>query len=87
VLTINLTVLQNTSATISETACDSYTSPSGAVYTSSQTVMDTILNSAGCDSIITINITVNQSTTAAISETACDRIKVDGIPRALAAAQ
>jgi hypothetical protein len=47
-------------SSFSVTACDSYTVPSGdETYTSSQTVMDTIPNQAGCDSILTINITIN----------------------------
>ncbi len=50
----------NTTATISPSACDSYTSPSGNyVWTNSNTYMDTISNIAGCDSIITINLTIN----------------------------
>lgn len=45
-----------------ETACFSYTVPSGdETYTTpgTQTVMDTILNVAGCDSIMTISLTIN----------------------------
>ncbi len=49
-----------TTSSFSVTACDNYTVPSGdETYTSSQTVMDTILNQAGCDSVLTINITIN----------------------------
>lgn len=47
------------SASISPTACSSYISPSGNVWTTSNTYMDTIANINGCDSIITINLTVN----------------------------
>ena len=47
-----------TTSSISETACDRYTAPSGAVFTNSGIFMDTIANSGGCDSIITINLTV-----------------------------
>ena len=46
-------------ATISPTAVCSYTSPSGNVFTASNTYMDTIPNASGCDSVITINLTVN----------------------------
>lgn len=46
--------------TITETACDSYTSPSGLfVWTTSNTYTDTIPNAAGCDSVLTINLTIN----------------------------
>ena len=72
-LTINLTIIESTSSTITETACNSYESPSGNyVWTSSGTYQDTILNAAGCDSVITINLTINESTSSTITETACN---------------
>jgi hypothetical protein len=53
-------IICNTSSTLTDTACDSYTSPSGNyVWTSSNTYIDTIPNTANCDSIITINLTIN----------------------------
>ncbi len=49
-----------TSATINETACFSYTTPSGNdTYTASGTYTDIIPNAESCDSIITINLTIN----------------------------
>ena len=48
-----------TASSISETALDSYTAPSGAVYTTSGTFIDTIPNAAGCDSVITITLMMN----------------------------
>ena len=71
IITLNLTVKPNTTASISPTACGSYTTPSGQVLTTSGTYYDTIPNSFGCDSIITINLTINNNTTASISPTAC----------------
>ncbi|TND06967.1 MAG: hypothetical protein FD123_3431 [Bacteroidetes bacterium] len=59
VTTINLTVNNSTTNTMTITACDMYTAPSGAVYTTSGVYMDTIPNMAGCDSVITINATIN----------------------------
>ena len=44
---------------LTESACASYTSPSGTIYTTSGIYLDTISSSLGCDSIITINLTVN----------------------------
>ncbi len=68
--TIELTN-KNTTATIDENACYSYTTPSGNyTYTENGTYMDTILNSVFCDSIITINLTFNNSSNT-ISEDAC----------------
>ena len=55
------------SSTFSETACFSYTVPSGdETYTTvgTQTVMDTILNVSGCDSVMTISVTINDVDTS-----------------------
>jgi len=77
IITINLTVNSTTTVTISPTACNSYTVPSGdETYMSGGTYSDTIPNTAGCDSIITINLTVNSTTTATISPTACNSYTV-----------
>jgi hypothetical protein len=55
------------------TACDSYTWPAnGEIYTVSGSYIDTLTNTAGCDSIMTLNLTVNRSTTSSESITACD---------------
>lgn len=61
-----------THSTISPTVCDSYTSPSGKVFTQSGMYLDTILNHWNCDSIITINLTVKYSTTSVDTHTVCD---------------
>ena len=64
---------QATSSTIVESACSSYTSPSGNyTWTSSGIYKDTIQNVTGCDSIITINLTINQPTSSSINVNACD---------------
>jgi PKD repeat protein len=60
-----------TTASVSPSVCDSYTSPSGAVYLTSGTFMDTIANAAGCDSVITINLTLNTAQTSGYSVTQC----------------
>jgi len=62
----------NSLNSITETACDSYTAPDGAVYTTSGIKTAVIPNAAGCDSTITIDLTINNSTTSSITETACD---------------
>lgn len=48
-----------TSSSITAEELDSYTAPSGAVYTTGGVYNDTILNTAGCDSIITIDLSLN----------------------------
>jgi len=61
IITIDLTILNNTSYVISESACETYTSPSGNyTWTNSGTYFDTIPNFVGCDSIITIELTINE---------------------------
>lgn len=60
IITINLTIKQNSSSSINVVACFSYKSPSGQhTWTTSGVYLDTLANSAGCDSIITINLTIN----------------------------
>jgi hypothetical protein len=47
-------------AALTEATCDFYIVPSGdETYTSSGIYMDTIPNSAGCDSVLTIDVTIN----------------------------
>lgn len=60
-----------TVGTISPVVCNSYTAPSGAIYLTSGTYMDTIANAAGCDSLITINLTLNTDQTSGYAVTQC----------------
>ena len=62
----------SSASSISETACDSYVSPSGKTWTASGSYLDTIPNASGCDSVITVELTVLNSSTSSISETVCD---------------
>lgn len=73
VITINL-ALGNTSnsTTINQTACGSYTSPSGNTYTTSGTYLDTLNGFAGCDSVVTLNLSIGQITTATLNIQTCD---------------
>jgi len=59
-------------SSITPVACDSYTSPSGNVYTSSAAFSDTIQNTAGCDSVILVNLVVHSSSASSISPVACE---------------
>ncbi|MBU1718132.1 MAG: T9SS type A sorting domain-containing protein [Bacteroidetes bacterium] len=72
VITIDLTILNSSASSISETVCDGYLSPSGNyTWTVSGTYNDTIPNVGGCDSIITIILTIEDTSSAYISESAC----------------
>lgn len=71
-ITLNLTIKNSTSATVPVTACDTYTWPiNGTTYTTSGTHTATIMNAAGCDSVITLNLTINHSTSATVNHVAC----------------
>lgn len=71
---VNLDVRATTAHTISPVACDSYTwADNGRTYTNSVSgETATVVNAAGCDSVITMNLTVNYSTTSTDVQTACD---------------
>lgn len=73
IITVHLTILNSSTSEIFETACDTYTSPDGLeIWTVSGTYLDTLLNNAGCDSIITVQLTILNSTTSTLSITTCD---------------
>ena len=56
---VTVIVNQPTTSTINPISCFSYTSPSGKIFSTSNTYIDTIPNANSCDSIITINLTIN----------------------------
>ena len=59
IVTLNLTILNSSSAIDSIVACDSYTWINGVTYFSSNsTTTDTLVNAEGCDSIVTLNLTI-----------------------------
>jgi len=60
IITIDLVILEETTESIAITECFNYTSPSGLyLWTETGVYMDTIINEAGCDSIMTIDLTIN----------------------------
>jgi hypothetical protein len=73
VITVDLTINNSTSSAITESAVDSYTSPSGNyTWNVSGTYKDTIPNYVGCDSVLTINLTVTYTSNSTIVESTCD---------------
>ena len=65
-ITINLTLNQSSSSTITLAACDLYTAPDGAIYNNSGVYTAIIPNAAGCDSTITINLTIDSIETVGV---------------------
>ncbi len=73
VIFIDLTVNKSSFESISETACQSYTVPSGnETYTQSGTYYDTLTNSTQCDSVLQISLTIDQPVSSTIDKTKCE---------------
>lgn len=73
IITLNLTILNSTSSSVTASACGSYIwAQNGETYSASGNYNDTIPNAAGCDSIITLNLTINNSTSSSVTVSACD---------------
>ena len=76
VAVLNLTIESPTSSTIVVEGLDSYTAPSGTVYTTGGVYTDTIQNAAGCDSIITIDLSLNYTGIGELNNTPKQLIKI-----------
>ncbi len=73
IVTLDLTINNSTTGSETATACDSYTwATDGNTYTASGSYTATLVNAAGCDSIVTLNLTINSSTSGSETATACD---------------
>jgi len=60
IITVDLTISNNSTASLYITECFNYISPSGNYsWNSSGIYYDTIPNNLGCDSVMTINLTIN----------------------------
>ena len=76
---VTLTVNQRDFISIDSTACDSI-QWNGNWLASTDTYIDTLQNTTGCDSIVTLNLTIIQSTFGTDVLTACDTLTwIDGI--------
>jgi hypothetical protein len=72
VVTLDLTILNATAGTDVRTECDSYQWIDGITYTSSNsTATFTLLNAAGCDSVVTLALTVLPSIVNTQAVTIC----------------
>lgn len=74
IITISLTINQNTSSSISPSSCGSYSAPDGQIYTTGGNYIAIIPNAAGCDSSISINLTILTIPTisAGVDQTVCE---------------
>ena len=73
VVTLHLTIISSTISIDSIVACDSYTWIDSVTYISSNnTATDTLVNAAGCDSIVTLNLTINSSSAFTDIQTGCN---------------
>jgi hypothetical protein len=57
-ITLDLTIKDSTTSSITEVACNSFTAPDGQVFTQTGLYTSVIPNSVQCDSIITVNLTI-----------------------------
>lgn len=72
IITLNLTVNDPSSSTVSATSCGSYTwAENGTTYTSSGLYTTTLVNVAGCDSVITLDLTIDNAFVNANTVSAC----------------
>ena len=73
ILNISFNRLLATQSSISVETCKQFTSPSAKyIYSQTGVYSDTLINAAGCDSIITINLKILEPIESNISVTACD---------------
>ncbi len=78
VVTLHLTVNQDTEGDTTAVSCDSFVW-FGTSYTQSGDYTHTLTNVAGCDSVVTLHLTINQSTTGVDEREACDSLVwIDG---------
>ncbi|MBL0006227.1 MAG: T9SS type A sorting domain-containing protein [Saprospiraceae bacterium] len=73
VVTLMLTILESPETSVTETACDSYTTPDGSqTWTESGIYMEVLESANGCDSIVTYNLTIRSSSAHTEVVQACD---------------
>jgi hypothetical protein len=73
VVTLDLVLNSYSTGTDLVDACGSYTWIDGATYTASNaSATHTLVNAAGCDSVVTLNLTVNSSSASTDTQVACD---------------
>ena len=72
VITLNLTVNYPNSSNVAESICFPSTyNFNGQPLSATGIYLDTLINAAGCDSIVTLNLTVKQPSASSITDTIC----------------
>lgn len=72
IITLTLTVIENSTGIETVSACDSYIWPVNSIsYTQSGDYTAVMSNSAGCDSLITLHLTILESTESTITKDTC----------------
>ena len=78
IVTLNLTILNSTSDSVSATACDSFTWNGTTYYQSGGYTYQT-QNAVGCDSTATLLLTINNPTSSTTSISSCNDYTWNGI--------
>ncbi len=80
IVTLNLTINQASTATHTHTACDSFIWVDGHVYYQDTVgALDTLVNKAGCDSVVTLDLNILESDQTTHYVSACDSFTwIDG---------
>jgi gliding motility-associated-like protein len=80
IITLDLTIINSTTGTDTQTACDLFTWIDGNNYTSSNSIAThTLTNTVGCDSIVSLNLTITNSTSGIDTQIACNSFTwIDG---------
>jgi len=80
IVTLDLTINNNSASTDTQIACDSYVWIDGNTYTSSNNnATQTFMNAVGCDSIVTLDLTINNSNSSTDTYVECDSFTwIDG---------
>ena len=77
-MTIVLTILKPTASSFNVAQCDSFKNPiSGTVYFKSGKYQNTLINKAGCDSIVTFNVTIYKKDTTVFNYDGCNSLKLN----------
>lgn len=73
IITINLSILENSGSTDTHEACESYTWIDGITYTGNNNTATHLLeNAIGCDSIITLDLTILETSSSTAVHEACE---------------